>query len=185
MLKFNKNFFVRDISDKRYKHIIGVIESSKKLAERYSINKKKVFIAAALHDIAKEIHINGRDLKKIFKNDRYLIKIPPVWHSFIGSLIAKERFKITDNEILDAIKYHTTGHPEMNEIAKIIFIADFIEPGRKYKECIDVRKKLKGKMELDKILLLVLEKKLIYLINNNKIIHPYAINLWNKLRSRF
>lgn len=182
MHKFKKIFYV---NDKRTKHIIGTIKVSIKLAERYKVDKKKVFIASLLHDIAKKVPIKVKDLKERFRTDRYLIKIPPVWHSFIGSLIAKKRFKIKDNEILDAIKYHTTGHPDMSKIAKIIFIADFIEPGRKYKECIDVRKKIRLEMELDRILLLVLEKKLIYLINKDKIIHPFAINLWNKLRSKF
>lgn len=175
-LKKIKNF----LSEKRLLHTFRVLKVSLFLAKKYGVNQKKIFISAILHDIGKDIQISKQ--RKIIKKlkDKKLLQIPSIWHCFTGEVIAKKIFKIKDKQILNAIKYHSTGNLKMGNIGKIIFVADFIEPGRKYLSSVFIRKKMNTSIELDKLVLLVLEKKLVYLINEKKIIHKNSIDFWNK-----
>ncbi len=177
LIKKIKNFLTK----KRLFHTLNVVKISLYLAEKYKVNPKKVFWAAILHDIAKDIKISQQ--KKILKNlnDNELKEIPLIWHGFTGAIIAKKIFKITDENILNAIKYHSTGNLKMRNIEKIVFVADYIEPGRKYLSSVKIRKKLKMKMELNELVLLVLEEKIKYLIKLKKNIFKNSIDLWNNL----
>lgn len=117
---------------KRYFHTIGVVEMALKLNEihQLGIKKEKIILAGAYHDIAKLL-----DKEKLWKiiTDNYpnmkceLKDYPQVWHSFAGCIYAKEKYGIDDLEVLDAIKYHTTGKVGMNNLEKLIFIADYVE----------------------------------------------------------
>ena len=86
--------------------------------------KEKVFFACLLHDVAKNIPQSDWG-KYGFENTENLP--PPVVHSFLGALVAKQVFGINDEEILNAIKYHTTGRPDMTRLEQIVYVADMIE----------------------------------------------------------
>jgi len=169
------------LSKKRYKHTLGVLKVSLILARKYKVNQKKIFYAAILHDIAKDIKISKQ--KKIIEKlkDKEVKKIRDIWHGFVGEILAKKIFGIKDKNILNAIKYHSTGNLMMGNIEKIIFVADYIEPGRHYSSSVSIRKKIKNNITLDELMFLILEKKLIYLIREKKIIYESSIKLWNNL----
>ena len=121
------------LSEKRYKHTIGVVEEAVKLAELYGENKEKARAAAFLHDCAKNYSFD--ELKEIYKKygafyDGIMIKQPELLHSAAGAAIAAVEFGVTDEDVLNAIRYHTTGRAEMSRLEKIIYLADFIEPNR-------------------------------------------------------
>jgi len=109
------------VTDKRLDHTYGVAVTAAKLAKRYGADITKTVTAAILHDVGKKAAKTTPDGDGFHKEVR---------HAFLGAEIAQSAAGITDSEILDAIRYHTTGRPDMGLIEKIIYLADCIEPGR-------------------------------------------------------
>ena len=127
----------KDQKESRLMHTFGVIDTASTLAKAYQADIKKCEKAALLHDCAKYMPLDEmiaicernfveiNDLEK--KKDSLL-------HAKAGACLAYEKYGIKDKEILDAIKYHTTGRPDMSLIEKIIFVSDYIEPGRDFSD---------------------------------------------------
>ena len=122
------------LNEKRYVHSVGVEYTAATLAFVYGADIQKARIAGLLHDCAKCIPTE----EKLKKAKKYGLPInksekanPDLLHGKLGAYIAKEKFGIKDPDILSAITYHTTGHPGMSLLDKIIFVADYIEPNRK------------------------------------------------------
>ncbi|MCL2874382.1 MAG: bis(5'-nucleosyl)-tetraphosphatase (symmetrical) YqeK [Defluviitaleaceae bacterium] len=125
------------MSEKRYIHTIGVAKEAIKLADMYGEDAEKAYIAALLHDIAKEMPNSSKlaMAKAVgIKLDEELEKIPTLLHGYLGAQIAKTDFGIDDEYVLDAIRYHTTGRANMTLLEKIIYLADIIEPNREIYE---------------------------------------------------
>ncbi len=115
----------------RYEHTLGVVRTSEILAEKYHVLLESAQVAALLHDIAKYLPNNELKEKLIAANEmEYLNYSPLVWHAPVGAIVAQKSYGIIDQDVLNAIKYHTTGRPAMSTLEKIIFLADYIEPGR-------------------------------------------------------
>ena len=96
---------------------------------------------------------------------------PSLIHAKAGMCLAEHKYDIDDSEILTAIRWHTTGHPGMTILEKIVFIADFIEPNRKPLEHMaDIRKE--AFRDLDKCMLMILRDTLNYLKNIDKECDP-------------
>ena len=124
----------KKLDPKRYTHTMGVSYTAISLAMCYNEDILKAQIAGLLHDCAKY----GRDEEKIEKCRKFGVELteveiqnPALIHAKLGAYYAETRFHVTDEEILKAICHHTTGVPGMSMLEKIIFIADYIEPGRK------------------------------------------------------
>ncbi|MDI6452309.1 bis(5'-nucleosyl)-tetraphosphatase (symmetrical) YqeK [Peloplasma aerotolerans] len=120
---------------KRLQHVFGVYETAVKLAKIHGVDEKKVAIAALYHDYSKydtiEEQIQYLDLKSI----KEYVDYPVIYHALSAAAQLEYDFKIRDKEILNAIKYHVWGRPNMTDIEKIIFISDSCEPNRKFKDC--------------------------------------------------
>lgn len=123
----------RKLDTDRYEHTIGVTYMAIALAMRHDCDLKKAEIAGLLHDCAKCIP----DDTKLNKCMKYHISItdierksPWLLHSKLGAFLAMNKYHVDDKDIINAILYHTTGRPAMSTLEKIIFIADYIEPGR-------------------------------------------------------
>lgn len=136
MVKYEELYEIakEKLSEKRFNHTLGVVDRAIQYAEIYNENIEKVKIAAILHDIAKEIPKEesynmlekcGVKLDDIEKRNFNLI------HSILGAEIAKNEYKL-DDDIVNAIKYHTTGRENMSMLEKIIYLADATELNRNY-----------------------------------------------------
>lgn len=127
----------KDLKESRLMHTLGVMDTANALAKAYGCDSKKCEIAALLHDCAKympmeeKIKICERNFVKLNEFEK---KSDSLLHSKAGACLAYEKYGIKDTEILDAIKYHTTGRPDMTLIEKIIFVSDYIEPGRTHSD---------------------------------------------------
>ncbi len=121
------SFVVEKLPQKRIKHTYGVINLAIKLAKKLGADSEKVEIASLLHDIAK--YENYLDYPS-FKVEKDVPK--DVIHQFLGEYICRNELNITDEEILSAVKYHTTGRANMSLIEKIVFVSDLIEEGRTF-----------------------------------------------------
>lgn len=123
------------IGEKRFQHTQRVKDTAIKLAKIYSVDEEKAAIAGFLHDCAK---IRDVELLKQ-KSKEYglditgeLEKAPQIIHAHLGSILAKKLYNVNDEDILNAIKYHTTGREDMSDLEKIIFLADSTEPMRNF-----------------------------------------------------
>ena len=128
--------FVRvRLTEKRYKHTEGVIETSARLAERYGADADKTYIAALFHDACKNLDNDELNMlvEKYNIGEVYIDK-PQLSHSKLAAAILREEFGVDDEEIINAVSYHTTGRADMSLLEKIIFTADATEPNRTYEE---------------------------------------------------
>jgi nicotinate-nucleotide adenylyltransferase len=121
------------MDEMRFHHTLGVMYTAASLAMRYGADMEKAQVAGLLHDCAKCIP-NDKKLKICSHNNIPVSEIerksPFLLHARLGAYIAREKYHITDPEILSAIEYHTTGRAGMTLLEEIIFMADYIEPMR-------------------------------------------------------
>ncbi|MDO4176325.1 MAG: bis(5'-nucleosyl)-tetraphosphatase (symmetrical) YqeK [Bacillota bacterium] len=117
----------------RMAHTKSVAEFAVKMAKQYGVDEQKAEIAALLHDMARNIGIPAMNMyiRHLGLPERYLDNMN-LAHGKIARELARSEFGIEDEEILDAISYHTTGRAGMSLLEKIIFLADAIEPLRDY-----------------------------------------------------
>ena len=122
------------LPEKRFAHSLGVQETAIKLAKHWGADENKASIAGLVHDCCKMLTLEeGKAiadkynlvLDEISRNSRGLMHAP------LGAAYAQHEFGIDDEEVLCAIRYHTTGKPDMTVLEKIIYVADYIEPTRK------------------------------------------------------
>ena len=169
------------LSEKRYQHVLSVQEMSVDLAQVHGADSWHANLAALLHDSAKWMSV--QELHTEIK--RYEIRLDPIekqnpslLHPFIGVKIAIERFAVTELEILEAIRNHTTGSPSMGIIAQILYVADFAEPTRTHKE-VDVVRKL-AYTDLHRAVHHVARAKIVYLLEKGVLIHPNTLHTYNR-----
>lgn len=123
------------LSAKRYIHTLGVSYTASCLAMAHGEAIEKAMIAGLLHDCAKSMH--GSELVAICEKGHLCMNAversnpTALLHAKVGAYLAEHKYDVTDDDILNAIRYHTTGRPDMSKLEKIIYIADYIEPGRK------------------------------------------------------
>ena len=130
-----KIYLKNNLMESRYIHTLGVVDTAIKLAKLNEVDEKKAEIAALAHDIAKNKTIY--ELKDILEKNNIELTYDEeqnqeLWHSMVGPILAKEVFKIEDEEILSAMRWHTTGKENMSKLDKVIYMADMIEPNRKF-----------------------------------------------------
>lgn len=169
------------LSKYRFKHTIGVAKTAVSIAKKIGIDLQKAELAGLLHDYAK--CIDEKKLLEIVNRSDWEIgsielNLPAVLHAPAGAFLVQNKYGIIDKDILEAIRFHTIGDPEMGKLALIIFVADFIEPNRNYSG-VDKLRKI-PKKHLDKLIVSVCNKSIEYNIGKNRIIHPNTLLLRNK-----
>lgn len=123
------------LSAKRYLHTLGVSYTASCLAMAHGESMDDAMVAGLLHDCAKSMH--GSELMAICEKGHLRMNTAErnnptsLLHAKVGAYLAENKYGISDANILNAIRYHTTGRPDMSRLEKIIYIADYIEPGRK------------------------------------------------------
>lgn len=169
-----KNRLQERLSGKRYEHTLGVEYTSCALAMCYGADMKKARMAGLLHDCAK--YLSGEELLNICENHDLPVNreeklFPELLHAKVGAYLARTQYGIEDEEILSAITWHTTGHPDMTLLEKIVYIADYIEPNRDQAQNLPKIRKM-AFQDLDQCLLLILESTLSYLREKGGVIDP-------------
>lgn len=174
------------LTESRYIHSLNVAECAKKLAKIYNLDEEKVYLAGLLHDCAKCLsneQMNDYINKYNIELDEYEKDNRALSHAIIGVYVAKYEFNIDDIEILNAIKYHTTGKDNMTLLEKVIYIADLIEKDRRF-EGVDELRNLVLNKKLDRAILNSLNNTIRIVIKRNQLIHPRTINARNFLVSK-
>lgn len=170
------------MSPERYRHTKGVVVTALKLAEICGVDTCKAETAALLHDIARDF--SGVRILKLCRDfgitpDEIEKAAPDLLHGKLAACIASERYGVKDDEVLDAIRFHTTGRKNMSTLDKIIFIADMIEPGREFPGVEELR--VLAFKDLDGAVLAGLDSTIKYVLERGLIIHPSSTEARNSL----
>ena len=175
-----KLYLKTNLMEKRYIHTLGVADTAIKLAKLNGISEVKAEIAGLAHDVAK--NLSKARIKEIIEENNIILSQleennSDLWHSIIGHLEAKDKLGIEEEEILDSIRWHTTGKEDMSVLAKIIYISDMIEPNRKFEGIEDIRKSTFE--DLDKGVYLGLTHSIKFLLSKNLLIDENTIKARN------
>ncbi len=178
---FVKGYVASKLSAKRFAHTERVAEWAETLARRHGVERQPVVLAAYLHDVAKHMALPEMLalLEQCGQTDAHFKDMPQVVHAFAGACLIARDLSIDDARIIEAVKYHTTGHPKMGAVAKVIYIADATESGRDYPKLAQHR--ALALASLQGALKVVCADTLSYLIARRQMIHPYTIELYNHL----
>lgn len=169
----------------RFRHTLGVVATAELLASDHGADVAKARAAALLHDVAKEY-----DRERLLKEaDEFGIVLSDIerraWaliHAPLGAEIARRDFGVDDPDVLAAIRYHTTGRTGMSLLEKVVFVADYIEPGRSHPGVGPVRQV--AATDLDRAVLLALDQTIRYLVERGQLIAPSAVEARNELLMR-
>lgn len=123
------------LSEKRFRHSRCVRDAAVLLARKYGADEQKAAAAGILHDVMKDLP-RGEQLERM---ERYGICLTPLersspklWHAMLGAAFLKNKLQIEDPEIVDAVRFHTTGRADMTLLEKVLFVADFVSEDRDY-----------------------------------------------------
>lgn len=170
------------IPGKRYKHSLNVYETAMSLCRAHGVDSEKIAIAALLHDCGRVVKSKesielaqslGLDLDAVEINQPVLI------HAKLGMYYAAKDYGVEDQEILAAIGYHTTGAANMSTMAKIVYLADMLEPQRDFPG-VDKLRQLAAK-DLDQAMLAAYKSTMEYLLAQGLLLHPRCLEGYNQL----
>jgi predicted HD superfamily hydrolase involved in NAD metabolism len=168
----------QQVNQKRFTHILGVIETAVKLATQVGADPEKAEVAAILHDYCKAWSKDRLKEVLLAHNDVNWLEYPAVlWHAPAAVYVARESLGIDDPEILNAIYYHTTGRANMTLLEKVIWIADYIEPNRDFPGVEQARKL--ADTGLNEALRYGLGQTITHLVEKGFPIYPLTIEAYN------
>lgn len=174
-----------NLNEKRYIHTLGTADCAKELAKQFKLNQDKAYLAGLLHDCAK-CFPNEKLLDIIHKHldiEECEMLNYKTLHAPVSAYIAETEFKITDKEILSAIRWHTLGKLDMTDFEKIVFIADKIEPNTRDEEySAKIRNLLSEENGLNKALLKCYKETIKSLVKRDLKICLLTIKIYNKLQ---
>jgi predicted HD superfamily hydrolase involved in NAD metabolism len=169
------------LTNGRFTHTIGVMDTSTRLARKYGADVNKAELAAIFHDVAKCMPIN--ELKTIMVENNLSLELldynKELWHAPVGAFLTEHEYGIVDQEVLQAITYHTSGHEEMSLLDKVIYVADYIEPNRGFPG-VEKARELADK-DLDQALLYALKNTMTFLIEKEQTLYPLTVKTYNSI----
>jgi len=176
-----KKLLEKRLNEKRYYHSLCVADEAKRLAEKYGGDVEKCYLAGLLHDITKnalaEEHLKifetfGIILSDIEKNAKKL------WHAISGEAYIRYVLNIADDELLDAVRYHTTAKADMSLTAKILYLADFTSRDRDYDDVDEIRRLVD--ISLDDAFIYALQYSIVDLVSAKRAVHPNTVAAFNE-----
>lgn len=167
--------------NKRYIHTLGVRDTAVQLAKRYDEDVDAAITAAIIHDIAKYADLEW--MRQVVVNHHLDERLLPweqeILHGPVGAVIAQTEFGIENEDVLNAIRHHTTGRVGMSKLEKIIYVADMIEPNRKF-DGVDTLRQL-AMENLDEAMKACMKHTITFLVATEQPIYPLSIESYNDL----
>lgn len=170
----------KHLSAFRFKHTEAVLNLSISLAQKYGIDTVRISQAAALHDIAKELPAAETDnYKKILNIDENIS--PGLVHAYISAYISEKKYNISDKEIINAIKYHSTGHKDFALPGLILFVSDYAEETRGFARNTKYIREI-AYINIRMAAYLVVREKMIFVLMQGKKLDFNAVEFYNILK---
>ena len=177
-----KTLLMERLTEKRYFHSLGVMKEAVRLAKKYGADVEKARVVGLLHDITKDMPA-GQQLKYIRENGIIMDKIsapsPKLWHAITGAHLIRVQLGITDEDMLNAVRYHTTARAGMSLLEKTLYLADYTSEDRDYNGVEDMRRDVEVSME--KAMHTAQQFSICDLCERDLTIHPDTIDAWNEL----
>lgn len=175
-----KEYAEKVLTRKRFAHTVSVADEAKRLALIWREDAEKAYIAGLAHDIAKEI--SGNEAVAMLAEFGYTPDETErlntaLLHGPLAAYMAEAKFGIKDRDILNAIRFHTTGRPDMSVLEKIIFVADFAEPLRPYPQAAEIRSL--AEENLDKAVLTQADYVIKFIIDGGRVLHTDTVDTRN------
>ena len=168
------------LNEKRYFHSLCVADEARRLAALYGADENKAYLAGLLHDITKNATV-AEHLQIFGAFDIILTDVEKsgekLWHAISGAAYVKHYLDIDDEEIVSAIRYHTTARADMTKLQAVLYLADFTSADRDYDD-VDVMRRLVDKSE-DEALMYALKYTINELIEKGAAIHPDTVSAYN------
>ncbi len=170
------------LEPKRYNHSINVAKSAVELAKQYGVDEEKAYICGILHDVMK--NASGQEQLEIIKKSgekmsELEMSNQKLWHAIAGAGYLRVKLGIDDEEIVSAVRCHTTAKANMTMLEKILYIADYISEDRAFNGVEDMRKKAFS--NIDKAVLIGTRFSIIELAKGCKAIHPDTVGAFNEM----
>ena len=172
----------KKLSEYRFYHSLNVADEAKRLALKYGADPEKAYTAGLVHDIMKDTPKNEQ--LKLF--EKYNIKLTPVelespktWHAMSGEAYLRNELNVTDEEILKAVRYHTTARAGMSLLEKVLYIADYTSAERNYDD-VDVMRE-KADRSLEEAMLYGLQFTINEMVTEGRAVHPDSIHAYNEV----
>ncbi|MFV9510979.1 bis(5'-nucleosyl)-tetraphosphatase (symmetrical) YqeK [Tepidibacillus sp. LV47] len=181
-LEYLKAELNKEVTEHRYIHSLGVADTAKQLAARYGADPLKAEIAGILHDFTKfwpkeKLAQYIRQYQELAQD--LLDYNAELWHGPVASIVIQERFAIHDEEVIMAIRYHTSGREQMSLLEKVVCLADYIEPSRQFPGVEEIREMAKS--NLDEALRMAFDGTIQLLIKKKMKIYPLTVKARNDL----
>ncbi|SFA69844.1 putative HD superfamily hydrolase of NAD metabolism [Lentibacillus halodurans] len=172
------------LKQERFDHTLRVADTAVELAEKYDVQAEKAELAAILHDYAKYFPLDkmSQIIKESELPNDLLDYHHELWHGPAASVILQQEYGVTDSEIRSAIHYHTTGRANMSQMETILFVADYIEPGRSFPGVQEVRET--AKTDLDRAAWMALRNTIQFLVGKQATVYPDTFYAYNDLTLR-
>ena len=168
------------LSEERFEHSMNVAKAAAQLAEKYGADAEKAYTAGILHDITKE-ETHEAQKEYITENGIALTELEKlngkVLHQLSGALFCRLELGIDDEDILGAVRYHTTGRRDMTLLEKVVYTADFISAERCYPDVEVMREK--AQRSLEEAMLYSLRWTVRDLSSKTMLIHPDTLECYN------
>lgn len=176
----------RKLKPERYEHTLGVMYTASSLAMCHGADIQNALLAGLLHDCgkccpAKEQMKLCREYKMQLTESE--LKMPALIHARLGAYLAEHEYNMKDARILDAIRYHTTGRPDMTLLEKILYIADYIEPGRQQIAGLEQVRRA-AFSDIDEAVALSAGSTLSYLESIKREIDPMTVETYNYYKKK-
>jgi predicted HD superfamily hydrolase involved in NAD metabolism len=181
-----KDILEKALPHKRFQHSLYVYETALKMGKHFHGDMDKIGVAALLHDCGREIPTRDSFMYALTHQipmDFVEEHQPILLHAKLGRYFARDKYGVTDPEILDAIAQHTTGAANMTQTSMIVYLADLLEPTRDFKGIKELREVAKQDLEL--AMLKAMEHTMQYLLTYDLLVHPDCLDGYNQLAAKF
>ena len=170
------------LSPRRFAHSLAVAEQAAHLAPRYGANPKKARTAGLLHDILKDASLQAQ-LQILHDFDIILDNVeaasPSLWHAIAGAVFLEKILRVDDPELVNAVRYHTTGRAGMTPLERTLFLADFTSADRDYPDVAEMRRLAEEGWK--PAMKYALTYTIRDLARHGRPIHPDAVEAYNEL----
>ena len=170
------------LTEWRFSHSVNVSREAVRLAEKYGGDVHKAELAGLLHDVMKDVGKKGQlEFMEQYgiKLSRYEENAPKLWHAITGAVYVKKILDIKDKDIINAIRYHTTGREGMSLLEKIIYVADCTSEERDYEGVDEVR--MAAEMSLEDAVEVAAAASLQDRIDDRTPMHPDTVGAYNEI----
>lgn len=177
-----KGYLREKVSEKRYIHVMGVCETAEQLAKKYGCSISLARTAALIHDCAKTM--KDEEIIYLVQEEGYSIntleeKNPQLMHGLAGAILGEKVMGVSDEDVFNAVRYHTTGREAMSMLEKIIYISDYIEPSRDFPGITELRDM--AYKNINQAVLWAMENTIIYVVKRKQLLHLETIQARNYL----